>query len=38
MEKTNRFNLGLVLAWIFVSIPLIWGITQTIIKSFALFQ
>ncbi len=28
----------LLLAWSFVGLPLAWGITQTIIKSMALFE
>jgi len=28
----------LIFAWLFVGIPLIWGVTQTIIKSLALFH
>jgi hypothetical protein len=28
----------LVFAWLFVGIPLAWGVTQTIIKSMALFH
>ncbi len=28
----------LVLAWIFVGVPLIWGVTQTILKAAALFK
>lgn len=27
----------LILSWLFVGIPLVWGITQTVIKSLALF-
>lgn len=38
MEKTKGFNFRLILAWLFVAIPLIWGIAQTLIKSLALFQ
>ena len=30
--------LRLVLAWIFVGVPLIWGVTQTILKAAALFK
>jgi hypothetical protein len=26
------------LAWLYVGIPLVWGITQTVIKSAALFR
>ena len=28
----------LIFAWLFVGIPLAWGVTQTIIKSMALFR
>jgi hypothetical protein len=28
----------LIFAWLFVGIPLLWGMTQTIIKSMALFH
>jgi hypothetical protein len=34
----GKINLRLMVAWIFVGIPLLWGVTQTLIKSFALFQ
>lgn len=27
-----------ILAWLFVSIPLAWGISQTLIKAMALFK
>ncbi|WP_173664800.1 hypothetical protein [Hymenobacter sp. AT01-02] len=27
-----------VLAWLFVGIPLLWGVSQTFIKALALFQ
>jgi len=30
--------LRLVLAWIFVGIPLIWGVTQAVLKAAALFR
>jgi hypothetical protein len=30
--------LRLVLGWIFVGVPLIWGVTQTILKAAALFK
>jgi len=35
-EKTNN-RASLVLAWLLVSIPLLWGIAQTIVKSLVLF-
>jgi hypothetical protein len=28
----------LIFAWLFVGIPLAWGVTQTLIKSMALFH
>ena len=28
----------LIFAWLFVGVPLAWGVTQTIIKSMALFH
>jgi len=28
----------LIFAWLFVGIPLAWGVTQTVIKSMALFH
>ncbi len=28
----------LIFAWLFVGLPLAWGVTQTIIKSLALFH
>jgi hypothetical protein len=32
-------NMGLLIfSWLFVGIPLAWGVTQTIIKSMALFH
>lgn len=32
----NRFDLKLTFAWLFVGIPLIWGVTQIIFKSLTL--
>ncbi len=29
---------GVMLAWTFVLVPLVWGFTQTLIKAAALFQ
>jgi hypothetical protein len=37
MKKEKKFDLRVVLAWMFVGIPLLWGISQTLIKSLALF-
>ena len=31
-------SIKVALAWTFVSIPLLWGIAQTVIKSLALVQ
>jgi hypothetical protein len=33
-----RHRVALILAWLFVGIPIAWGVTQTIIKSLALFK
>lgn len=30
--------LRLAFAWIFVGVPLIWGVTQTVLKAAALFK
>lgn len=38
MHANRSSKTAVVLAWLFVSIPLIWGISQTIIKSMALFN
>jgi hypothetical protein len=38
MEKQKSSIVPVVLAWLFVGIPLLWGITQTLIKSLALFE
>lgn len=38
-KSTNySFYTKLLLAWLFVAIPMIWGITETLIKSLALFK
>jgi hypothetical protein len=29
---------GLIVAWLFVGLPLAWGVMQTLIKSMALFH
>jgi hypothetical protein len=31
-------GLKLALAWIYVGVPLLWGVSQTFIKALALFQ
>ncbi|WP_449430743.1 MFS transporter small subunit [Phaeodactylibacter luteus] len=36
--KESKLTSGALLAWLFVGIPLLWGITQTLIKSMALFN
>ncbi len=38
-DLPQRSSAGLlVFAWLYVGIPLAWGVTQTIIKSLALFH
>ena len=34
----NKLDLQIILAWLFVGVPLVWGIFQTLLKSFALFN
>jgi hypothetical protein len=36
--KAPRSTGLLIFAWLFVGIPLAWGVTQTLIKSMALFH
>lgn len=36
-NKKSRF-VTVALAWLFVGLPLLWGVAQTIVKSLALFQ
>ncbi len=39
MADTNRAErVRVALAWLYVGIPLAWGVAQTVIKSVALFQ
>ena len=39
MENNNKgLSTQVLLAWLFVGLPLIWGVSQTIIKSMALFN
>ncbi len=39
MENSKKsLDPRVILAWLFVGLPLIWGISQTIIKSMALFN
>ncbi len=37
-DTNYSFYIKLLLAWLFVAVPMIWGITQTLIKSLALFN
>jgi hypothetical protein len=34
----NGASALVVLAWLFVLVPLLWGVTQTLVKSVALFK
>lgn len=34
----SKRSLTLVLAWLAVGLPLLWGVAQTLKKTFALFQ
>lgn len=35
----NGANTGrLIVSWLFVGIPLLWGVSQVVVKSMALFQ
>jgi len=36
-EEIDKIDLRMPLAWLFIGIPLLWGVTQTLIKSLALF-
>jgi len=36
--STSGQKLLVALAWLYVGIPLVWGITQTVLKSAALFK
>jgi len=36
-EETDKLDLRMAIAWLFVGIPLLWGVIQTLIKSLALF-
>jgi len=39
MESPPARSVGLLLfAWLYVGVPLAWGVTQTIMKSMALFH
>jgi hypothetical protein len=37
-SKQNTNRIKVFLAWLFVGIPLLWGVSQTLLKSMALFQ
>jgi hypothetical protein len=37
-EAENSSRIQVMLAWTFVLVPLAWGVTQTLIKTLALFQ
>ena len=37
-QHSHNNGLKLVLAWLFVGIPLTWGVIQTLINSLKLFQ
>ncbi len=37
-EKSTTSPLLILLAWLFVGIPLAWGVSQTLLKSLALFH
>ena len=37
-EHQARDTVALVLAWMFVLVPTLWGVAQTIVKSMALFR
>ena len=37
-HTTARQRMLVVLAWLYVGIPLAWGVTQTVLKSIALFR
>ena len=37
-RTTARQKLLVALAWLYVGIPLAWGVTQTVLKSIALFR
>ncbi|WP_185816803.1 MFS transporter small subunit [Hymenobacter metallilatus] len=37
-EATSSSTGSVVIAWLFVGIPLLWGVSQTFIKALALFK
>lgn len=36
--EQSTTSLSVVLAWLYVGVPLAWGVSQTIIKALALFK
>lgn len=38
MDKKKGTDIRLILSWVFVSIPIIWGVVQSLIKSLELFK
>jgi len=39
IENTDKRKLlPVVMAWMFVGIPLLWGVSQTLVKALALFK
>ncbi|MEM1215376.1 MAG: oxalate:formate antiporter [Bacteroidota bacterium] len=38
MAQNESSSLKVILAWLFVGLPLVWGVSQTIVKSLTLFQ
>ncbi|MDF7812372.1 hypothetical protein [Hymenobacter sp. YC55] len=37
-DNSSSSGVALAVAWLFVGIPLAWGVTQTFIKALALFK
>ena len=37
-DRGARDTLALALAWMFVLVPTLWGVAQTVVKSMALFR
>ncbi|GAA3933802.1 MFS transporter small subunit [Hymenobacter algoricola] len=37
-DATPTSSLQVMLAWLYVGVPLAWGVSQTFIKALALFQ
>jgi hypothetical protein len=38
MQENKTSQLTLILSWVFVALPLIWGVSQTFVKVAALFK